>query len=650
MTEAQFIIPLPGGSAHPTPTPTTATPTTATPTTAAPTTSPVVAPTNPPTALPATLAPAPLPTTLAPTQLPTPVALPATVAPTTAAPVAPEPTAVTLAPAVAIEPTEAPAVAATETPAVAATEAPAVPTTTASIAPTPSSSEFPICNVCGDGKEVGNPDGLALDDTITCSALAELGAKGDLEPVQCAKVAERIQEDCACKGGEGEGEPIEGQVVMTLFSVSSQMPPEITQQFEDSLAQFYAENPPDTSRNYSDWSARIISQNQVKEEARRHHRLRHLQEGNSTLFPLLTRTVMSALVQGEQNTSDFQERLRETIDANMTGFTGILNTANSDYFSSVETVETSDTNSTTPAPAPNSTTPPSPAPPTPSSTGGGLSTGAIVGIAVGVLAAIIIIALVIKQFSSEEGDPAAAAAAARAARTDEEQPRASAAAVAAASAGKQASSIGMSSKPKSKPNMHTVTREIVAPPGTLGLVLDTMEGRGPIVHRVHVDSPMAGKIFKKDVIVAVSGVDTRSMNATHVTKIMHETADTERTLRIEREEPISETELAAIAAASTGASVAAAATSPTVVLHEIMAPKGKLGIILDTVEGKGPIVHRVHSESPLKGKVFEGDIIAFINGIDTRPMDATKITAIMIETAENERLLVVERVHKPPKM
>jgi hypothetical protein len=547
-----------------------------------------------------------------------------------------------------------------------ATASPAVPTTDGTIAPTVTSSKFPLCNVCGDGKEVGNPDGLALDGTISCSDLATLGASGGLEPDQCSAVVERIQDECACS------EPIEGQVVMTLFSVPSQMSPKITQQFEDSLVQFYRDNSPDTSRNYTDWSARIISQNQVEEAAARRYnrnrlRLRHLQEdSNSTLFPLLTRTVMSALVQGgeSQDQAAFEDSLRETIDANMTGFTDLLTTANSEYFSSVQTVETSDPAVVeTPAPDVNATTSAPSAAPVPAPIDdGGLSAGAIVGIVFGVIAVIAVVFFVVKK--SQEGDATAAAAAAgagTAGAVDDEQPRAASKAVAAATMEKQASSgMDRSPKPKDKPHVplwHTVTREIVAPPGKLGLVLDTMEGRGPIVHRVHIDSPMEGKIFKQDVIVSVAGVDTRFMNATHVTKLMHETAEQERILRIEREEPMTKTELLAAEAAALGAAVAASATSrsaaaagPLLVLVEITAPKGKLGIVLDTVEGKGPIVHRVQSESPLKGKVFEGDIIVSINGVDTRPMDATKITTIMIETAENERQLVVERVDRaPPK-
>jgi C-terminal processing protease CtpA/Prc len=75
----------------------------------------------------------------------------------------------------------------------------------------------------------------------------------------------------------------------------------------------------------------------------------------------------------------------------------------------------------------------------------------------------------------------------------------------------------------------------------------------------------------------------------------------------------------------------------------LVVPSVKLGIILDTQEGQGPIVHRVLSESPLKGKVFEGDVICSINGVDMRGLNAAHITNVMIENADNERQLVVER-------
>jgi hypothetical protein len=702
VVDAQFILPLPGGTFSPTPPPQDAA------TTNAPTLAPVVTvpvpeeTTSAPSLAPVVTVPVPEATS-APSLAPVVVAVPeATSAPSLAPIVVQVPEETTSAPSLA--PAAVVEVPATTAPSAAPVTV-AVPndatTATPSAAPVvagggggggPGGGPFPICNVCGNDDDlvVGDPDALTLDNTIRCGELEELGLAGDLEPEQCSRVAERIAEDCSCVAAAPFGTAATGQVVVTLFSVTALMTPEITSDFEAAMIAFYTENSPDTDNiTYRNWTARILTQNMVVLNATTRHRhyglrLRHLQqEDNATtsLFPLLTRTVMTADVSAEAFETPIDQLLRDTMESNTTGFTSLLSASN-EYFATVVAADTSDTTTTTtpqppldngsPTPAPTTlvTAAPDPAPITDSggSGGGGLSPGAIAGIVVAILFVVVIAIVIIKK--SQEGanggggGGAAAGAAAGASRAvDEEQPRASASASAikASTTGSTTASSSLrassSSKkpPKPKPPTHTVTREIVAPPGKLGLVLDTLEGRGPVVHRVHIDSPMEGKIFKQDVIVAVAGVDTRSMNATHVTKLMHETMEQERVLRIEREEPISETELAAEMAAAMGASVAAAAAATSssssimpaaTILVEITAPAGKLGIILDTVEGKGPIVHRVHSESPLKGKVLEGDVICSINGVDTRPMNATHITNIMMETADAERLLVLERVDK----
>ena len=76
------------------------------------------------------------------------------------------------------------------------------------------------------------------------------------------------------------------------------------------------------------------------------------------------------------------------------------------------------------------------------------------------------------------------------------------------------------------------------------------------------------------------------------------------------------------------------------VTRQLQAPPGKLGIIVDT-SLEGPVVHRVNENSPLFGKIFQGDIITSINNIDTRAMKASAITQIMMRTAHEPRVLTV---------
>lgn len=72
----------------------------------------------------------------------------------------------------------------------------------------------------------------------------------------------------------------------------------------------------------------------------------------------------------------------------------------------------------------------------------------------------------------------------------------------------------------------------------------------------------------------------------------------------------------------------------------IMAPSGKLGIVIDTTVD-GPVVHHVNDGSALKGKIFPGDIIVAIDNVDTRAMSASAITGLMIKTANQKRRLTI---------
>jgi hypothetical protein len=73
---------------------------------------------------------------------------------------------------------------------------------------------------------------------------------------------------------------------------------------------------------------------------------------------------------------------------------------------------------------------------------------------------------------------------------------------------------------------------------------------------------------------------------------------------------------------------------------EVLAPPGKLGIIIDTTV-EGPVVHNVNEGSALKGKIWPGDIIIAIDDVDTRAMSASAITSLMVKTANQLRTLTV---------
>ena len=89
-----------------------------------------------------------------------------------------------------------------------------------------------------------------------------------------------------------------------------------------------------------------------------------------------------------------------------------------------------------------------------------------------------------------------------------------------------------------------------------------------------------------------------------------------------------------------GESTAMSSLKTNMLARQVEAPPGKLGIVIDTTL-EGPVVHKISDTSPLKGSVFEGDIIVAINEVDTRAMSASAITALMGRTASMRRDLTI---------
>lgn len=112
--------------------------------------------------------------------------------------------------------------------------------------------------------------------------------------------------------------------------------------------------------------------------------------------------------------------------------------------------------------------------------------------------------------------------------------------------------------------------------------------------------------------------------------------------------------LAATATSTTNEAPMAAPPVPAGVMsnqarptHTIVAPPGKLGIVIDTTID-GPVVFKVNPGSPLEGHLFPGDIIIAIDGVETRAMSAMEITSLMVKTANQARNMLV--IHEAPRV
>jgi len=85
--------------------------------------------------------------------------------------------------------------------------------------------------------------------------------------------------------------------------------------------------------------------------------------------------------------------------------------------------------------------------------------------------------------------------------------------------------------PLSPSMQRVVCRDCYAPPGKLNIVIrSSMDG--PVVHSVDEASTLHGQLFMGDLIIAVDNVDTRSMRAEQVMKLMQSMIEQERKITV----------------------------------------------------------------------------------------------------------------------
>ena len=78
---------------------------------------------------------------------------------------------------------------------------------------------------------------------------------------------------------------------------------------------------------------------------------------------------------------------------------------------------------------------------------------------------------------------------------------------------------------------------------------------------------------------------------------------------------------------------------------EVIAPAGKLGMVIDTPSGGAPVVHAIKETSVLASKVQVGDRLIFVDDEDTTGMTAMQVSKLISIKADNSwRTLVFLRV------
>jgi len=82
------------------------------------------------------------------------------------------------------------------------------------------------------------------------------------------------------------------------------------------------------------------------------------------------------------------------------------------------------------------------------------------------------------------------------------------------------------------PRKKHAVRHYYAPPGKLGVIIDSHPRTGPIVHEVRSTSPLLGLLRKGDRIIAVDDVDVREMTANRLMRFMIDNSEKRRKVTV----------------------------------------------------------------------------------------------------------------------
>lgn len=389
------------------------------------------------------------------------------------------------------------------------------------------------------------------------------------------------------------GDLVTGSVTIRLTSTTSTLEGSSAETYLEVCSEFYMKQLPAVN----------VSCAIVDRRLKNRRYLRALQ-GNLTVAPIDVATEVTSTFATGSEVDSYEEALIDRLEQNSDDFILQLKTRGTAlsqvYFETVEMVDAYSPTSVPPLPpvaAPVSAPVAAPvaaapvAAPTEDDGDSGLSGGAIAGIVVGVVGgiALLIAAILNMPDKPKDGDAPIASSvatdfpAAVAKPTTDVAPAAAAAVAAATTASVAAASINTSSAKDADSNVK--------------------DGMSVLTGEMDAYSLDAGNVDQQSSAPG-SKVDAMSQSGDEMS------------------------------------SHAMSSLRQNMVSRTVIAPPGKLGIVIDTTL-EGPVVHKINPQSPLEGLLFAGDIIVGIDDVDTRAMSASAITALMVRTANTRRKLHV---------
>jgi len=210
--------------------------------------------------------------------------------------------------------------------------------------------------------------------------------------------------------------------------------------------------------------------------------------------------------------------------------------------------------------------------------------------------------------------------------------------------------------------------KIIAPPGKLGVVVDTPPSGGcAYVCEIKNTCPIRNEIQLEDRIIAVDRDDVQKMSAVDVSKLLAKRSrNEERKITVLRRvkgpsgsasssQPKGGGSMFGSVADSLTSSAAAPQVSPISssskdkeVLMDVTAPAGKLGVVLVTPEPPetGPAyVFKIRDDSPLVNKLLLGDKVLAVDDEDVRGMTAINVSKLLgSKSGQESRKISIKRV------
>jgi len=196
--------------------------------------------------------------------------------------------------------------------------------------------------------------------------------------------------------------------------------------------------------------------------------------------------------------------------------------------------------------------------------------------------------------------------------------------------------------------------DIIAPPGKLGVVVDSPDGAAPYVSEIKETSVLRGKIQLGDKVIAIDDEDVSRKEAVQISLIIaRKSKQAERKITVLREGAGDKEDLGSL---SSGGTTSTEVSPPSPMLAQdatnnseskfvIIAPPGKLGVVIDSLAGVGSAyVSDIKADSPIRGDLRLGDNLVAIDGEDVSRRKAVDISMMLArKSRQAERKITVTR-------